>query len=173
MSKIQEGQLDLLGVLFARHSRRAYAQCFRIVGNSEASEDLVQEAFLRVLRYRSTFRAESQFSTWFYRIVRNVCYDHLGAQKKEGAAYEKFVAKQESDEPFAPLDDSEVSVTRIAFDKLTGEQQQLLIMARIDGYGYRKIAAKIGITEGAARVRVHRTIAALQSIIDELLEAPA
>lgn len=168
MSKIQEGHLDLLGVLFARHSRRTYAQCFRIVGNSDASEDLVQEAFLRVLRYRNNFRGESLFSTWFYRIVQNVCYDHLGAQQKEGAAFDKLAAEQESHETHVPMDDSEISVTRVAFGKLSNEQQQLLIMARIDGHGYREIAAKIGTTEGAARVRVHRTILELQSIIDEL-----
>lgn len=173
MSKIQEGQLDLLGVLFARHSRRAYAQCFRTVGNSESCDDLVQEAFLRVLRYRDNFRGESLFSTWFYRIVRNVCYDHLGARKKEGAAYDKLATEQESAEAHAPIDDSEVSVTRVAFEKLSHDQQQLLIMARIDGCGYREIAARIGTTEGAARVRVHRTITQLQSIIDDLSEAPS
>lgn len=168
MSKIQEGHLDLLGVLFARHSQRAYSHCFRIVGNGEASEDLVQEAFLRVLRFRSSFRGESSFSTWFYRIVRNVCYDHLKAEKSESAAFDRLAIEQKSHETHVAIDDTEVSVTRIAFGKLSADQQQLLIMARVDGFGYREIASKLGITEGAARVRVHRTIAELQSIIDDL-----
>lgn len=171
MLKIQAGQLDLLGVLYARHQRRAFAQCYRIVGNSDTSEDLVQESFLRVLRHRDKFRGESRFTTWFHRITSNVCLDHLGAQRREVAAFDEFAADRDGCETFTAMDESDVSVTRIAFDKLSQEKQQLLIMARIDGCDYKQIAEQLGTSEGAARVRVHRTMHELKSIIDELSES--
>ena len=171
MLKIQEGHLDLLGVLYARHQRRAFAQCYRMVGNSDTSEDLVQESFLRVLRHRDKFRGESRFTTWFHRITSNVCLDHLGAQRREVAAFDEFAADREGCETFTAMDESDISVTRIAFDKLSKEKQQLLIMARIDGCGYKEIGAQLGTSEGAVRVRVHRTMHELKSIIDELSES--
>ena len=171
MCRIQEGHLDLLGVLFARHSRRAYAQCYRLVGDGSTAEDLVQEAFLRVLRHRDKFRGDSRFATWLHRIVRNVCLDYIGAQNRQEAAFEEFAAGSEGCETAAAIDDSDVSVTRVAFERLSREKQELLIMARIDGHGYKAIAAALGVSEGAARVRVHRAVHELRSLIDNLSKA--
>lgn len=170
MSQIQEGRLELLGVLFSRHSRRAYAQCYRMVGDGAASEDLVQEAFLRVLRHRDKFRGDARFTTWLHRIVRNVCLDHLGAEKKQAEAAAELAATPGSGELFSVIDDSEISVTRAAFDLLSEAQRRCLILARIDGWSYKEIAAEIGITEVAARVRVHRALNQLKSIIEDLSE---
>lgn len=171
MAKIREGHLDLLGVLFSRHSKKAYALCYRMVGDGHASEDLVQEAFLRVLRYRKSFRGDSRFSTWLYRIVSNVCLDHLGARSKEKAALEEMVAESADVDGLTPPDDSDVGVARAAFEALSAAQQELLVMSRIDGVGYREIAAHFGVTEVAARVRVHRTVRELKSNLTRLSES--
>ena len=168
---IQEGSLDLLGVLFTRHSRRAYALCYRMVADSDIAEDLVQESFLRVIRYRDSFRGEARFTTWLHSIVRNVCLDYLGKQSREHLAASELAADATTNETSTPLDDSDMSITKLAFDSLTSEQQQLLVMSRIDGVGYKEIASHLGSTEGAARVRVHRTMLALKSAIERLKEA--
>ena len=168
MTEIQAGRLDLLGVLYTRHSDRAYALCRRMVGDGSASEDLVQEAFLRVLRHRDKFRGDARFATWLHRIVRNVCLDHLNARNRENAAVQGLADEPCHRESFMPIDDSEISVTRMAFEKLSKEKQRCLIMARIDGCGYREIAARLGTSEGAARVRVHRAMNELKSNIESL-----
>ncbi len=171
MAQIQEGHLDLLGVLFSRHSKRAYRLCYRMVGDGHTSEDLVQESFLRVLRYRKNFRGDSHFSTWLYRIVTNVCLDHLHARSKEVAAFDELVAESANfDSEMAP-DDSDVGIVEAAFEALSPGQRELLVMSRIDGVGYREIAAHYGVTEGAARVRVHRTVRELKSSVTKLMEA--
>lgn len=170
MESIQAGRLELLGVLFARHSERAYALCYRMVGDGAASEDLVQEAFLRVLRYRDRFRGDARFATWLHRIVRNVCLDHLGARNREKAAVAELCADPSGLDAFAILDESDISITRMAFDRLSAEQRQCLVLARIEGCDYGDVARRLGISRGAARVRVHRAMKALKSIIDELSE---
>lgn len=171
MAKIQEGHLDLLGILFSRHSKKAYALCYRMVGDSHTSEDLVQEAFLRVLRYRNKFRGDARFSTWLYRIVTNVCLDHLGARNKEAAAYDELVAESGETDCIPPPDDSDIAIARAAFETLSPEQKELLVMSRIDGVGYGDIAAHYGVSEGAARVRVHRIMRELKSQVTKLTEA--
>jgi RNA polymerase sigma factor (sigma-70 family) len=170
MAKIQAGRLELLGVLFARHSRRAYALCYRMVGDGSTAEDLVQEAFLRVLRYRDKFRGDARFATWLHRIVRNVCLDHLGARDRERIAVEELSADPSHRDAFASMDESDISVTRMAFERLSEDQRQCLVLARIDGWGYKEIAARLGTSEGAARVRVHRAMNELKSIMGELAE---
>jgi RNA polymerase sigma-70 factor (ECF subfamily) len=170
MAKIQDGHLDLLGILFTRHSRKAYELCYRMVGDAHTSEDLVQESFLRVLRYRKSFRGEARFSTWLYRIVKNVCLDHIGAQNKENAAFEELKAESADDHSLAIPGDSDLGVVKAAFEALSTVQRELLIMSRIDGVGYREIAAHFGLSEGAARVRVHRTVRELKSNVTKLTE---
>ena len=171
MAKIQDGHLDLLGVLFSRHSRRAYALCYRMVGDGDISEDLVQEAFLRVLRFRKNFRGDASFATWLHRIATNVCLDHLGARRKETAAFAELAAEPMDTGSLPPPDDSEVAIARAAFEALSPDQQELLVMSRVNGVGYKEIAAHYGVTEGAARVRVHRTVRELKSNVTKLTES--
>ncbi len=171
MAKIQDGHLDLLGVLFSRHSKKAYALCYRMVGDGHVSEDLVQESFLRVLRFRQNFRGDACFTTWLHRIATNVCLDHLGARRKETEAFRELAAEPADIGSQPAPDDSDVAIARAAFEALSPDQQELLVMSRINGVGYREIAVHYGVTEGAARVRVHRTVRELKSNVARLTEA--
>jgi RNA polymerase sigma-70 factor (ECF subfamily) len=170
MAKVQDGHLDLLGILFTRHSKKAHELCYRMVGDAHISEDLVQESFLRVLRYRKSFRGDARFSTWLYRIVKNVCLDHIGAQSKEDAAFEELKAESADDHSLATPGDGDFGVVKAALEALSAVQRELLVMSRIDGVGYKEIATHFGLTEGAARVRVHRTIRELKSNVSKLTE---
>ena len=79
MAATGHGDLDALGVLFNRHHARVHALCYRLTGDASVADDLVQESFLRVLKYRKGFGARAAFTTWLYRLVRNVCMDHMNA----------------------------------------------------------------------------------------------
>src|SRR5262245_24102000 len=71
MVAIREGRIDQIGILFARHRDSLYEFFSRLTGNRVASEDLVQEVFMRILQYRSTYRESNRFVTWMYQIGRN------------------------------------------------------------------------------------------------------
>lgn len=170
MVKIQDGHLDLLGVLYARYSEKAYRLCYRTVTDSEMAEDLVQEAFLRVLRFRAQFRGDARFSTWLYTIVRNVCLDHVRKRTRENAAVGEMRIDPTGCEQSMSLDTSEMSAIKRAFDALKPEQKKMLVLSRVDGIGYKEIAEKLGFTEGAVRVRIHRALRKLKSDIARLKE---
>jgi RNA polymerase sigma-70 factor (ECF subfamily) len=169
MRAIQEGHVDLLGSLFTRYMDRVFRRCLHLVGDRHEAEDLLQESFLRVLRYRDSYKGTARFSTWLYRIATNVCFDHLKARSREGAAVENL-AETTDFEPL-PTDDDRIVVLRVAFERLAPEKRDLLIMTRIRGWGYAKLAAECGATEGAIRVRVHRALQELKSIVDSLQES--
>ena len=77
MAEVRDGDVARFDVLFERHHARLYNFFLRLTGRPGTSEDLVQEAFLRMLTYRSSYRATGPFTAWMYRIARNVFADHL------------------------------------------------------------------------------------------------
>jgi Sigma-70 region 2 len=85
MVGVQQGRVSLLGVLFERHQRALLNFFLRLTGNRETSDDLVQEVFLRMLRYRSSYRPQSQFRTWMYHLARNVHIDRFRSSRGEVA----------------------------------------------------------------------------------------
>lgn len=174
MSAVRAGQTDFLGVLFERYQKKAFGLCRRMVGDPASADDLVQESFLRVLRYRASYRDGSSFAPWLFRIVRNVCLDHIGSRQKEDAAHERAATEQSNDRRFAPPgpDPERVDLVRRALGRLSPEQRSVLLLKRVDGLSYAEIAERLGTTEGAERVRAHRALRRLRTII-QTFEAAA
>lgn len=168
MMAIAAGHVDLVGTLFTRHSPRAFAQCVRLVGDRQVADDLVQEAFLRVLRYRASFRGEARFTTWLYRIVRNVCLDHLKASNRAAEVAARVASEQDELDPAGALDDPDLTQLRAALERLAPQKRELLVMCRVEGLGYAQIAERLGASEGAIRVRVHRAVGELRAILTAL-----
>ena len=85
MFQVKDGDLARLGILFERHHKILYNFFLRLTGNREASEDLLQEVFLRMLKYRNTYKGSSEFTTWMFQIARNSRADYFRKKKFEGA----------------------------------------------------------------------------------------
>src|ERR1700754_3542364 len=85
MVGVQQGRVSLLGVLLERHHRALLNFFVRLTGNRETSDDLLQEVFMRMLRYRSTYRPHSQFRTWMFHLARNVHVDRFKSSRGEVA----------------------------------------------------------------------------------------
>jgi len=86
MLKVKEGDLDKLGLLFERYKKPLFGFFYGMTRDSELSEDLIQNVFFRILKYRYLFRGEGDFKTWMFHIARNVSHDHFKknrAQHKE------------------------------------------------------------------------------------------
>jgi RNA polymerase sigma-70 factor, ECF subfamily len=86
--RAQEGDRAAFDALIRLYDQNVLRLALQVVGSPEEARDLYQEAFLKVYRSIQHFRAESKFSTWLYRVVMNVCLDHLRRQsaRKEVAA---------------------------------------------------------------------------------------
>lgn len=169
MHAIQEGHIDLLGVLYERYSRRVSARCHGMVGDPADVDDLVQETFLRVLRYRSGFRGDARFSTWLYRIASNVCLDHMKARGKRAASNSDLASVTSiGNGPSAHRE--RLAVLETALDRLPADKRELLLLCRLGGLSYTQLAERLGAREGTVRVRVHRAVTQLKSIFDTLWE---
>src|SRR5436305_10361937 len=85
MQEVRSGDVGKLEMLFDRHHRALFRYFVRLTANRAASEDLVQDVFFRILKYRHTYQAETSFRAWMYQIGRNVYMDQLGKRKGEVA----------------------------------------------------------------------------------------
>lgn len=81
MTRVREGDLDKLGLLFERYKRPLYGFFYGLNRDQELSEDLVQNTFLRILKYRHLFRGDGDFKTWMFHIARNVSHDQYRKNK--------------------------------------------------------------------------------------------
>lgn len=154
------GDLAAFDVLFRRHYETVRVLCARITTADAISDDLAQETFLRVLRHRATFRGDARFTTWVYRIARNVCLEQLARHARDRRIAERWSA--ETTAASTPDQDDSTELLAIAMRSLTAEQREVLVLCRYHDLPFAEIGAILGCTPGAARVRAHRALAALR-----------
>ena len=163
MLAVRDGQLDDFGVLFQRHHDRLFAFFYRMTADATASEDLAQEVFVRMLKYRSTFGRESDFRGWMYQIARNIRADHFRKRHTATLLGEQLKHDQKP-HASSPERDDRLSVLHRALLALTEEKRELLILARYEEMKYEEIAAMLQIEVGAVKVRVHRAMRELKAL---------
>jgi RNA polymerase sigma-70 factor (ECF subfamily) len=172
MAQVRDGEIGGLGALFERHHRRLYAFFLRLTGRAPASEDLVQEVFVRMLKYRRSFRAQAAFLPWMFKLARNVAADHFGRAARERLTGEE-PEESASPEPLPPeeLERAESwRALRAALLRLPLDKREVLVLSRFGDLRYDQIAALLGTSEGAVKVRVHRALKQLRQAYDGLLE---
>lgn len=171
MCRVRDGETELLGRLFERYGERLYRYCWRMNQNRQLSEDLVQEAFCRALRFRGSFRDGHRFESWIYSILRNLQMDHWRRRKFEGEWDEGMeVAARETPANEDLNARQEVALLEAAMQRLTPAKREMLILARFEERSHEEIGEILGCEAGAARVRLHRALSSLRDTYFEMLE---
>ena len=166
MLRVKAGEVDRMGLLFERYHRKLFGFLYHMLGCADASEDLVQNVFYRMLKYRHTYTGEGEFRTWMYHLARNVLADHL--RKNRHAAHHTDVADLAEKIGGGPRADEqlqqeqEVAALHRALARLSPENREVLVLSRFQELKYEEIARVLHTTEGAVKVRVHRAITALK-----------
>src|ERR1044071_2973747 len=96
MHAVREGDLAKLGSLFDRYHLPLFDFLNRMTGNRHAAEDLVQEVFLRILKYRASWREGARFETWLFRIARNARADYFSGRDTVGPLTEEAMASPDA-----------------------------------------------------------------------------
>lgn len=176
MGRVRDGDVALLGELFERHHQRLFHFFLRLARSRQAAEDLVQEVFVRMLKYRHTFRSESEFVPWMFTLARNAATDLYRARPKE-LPQEPDAPEPEADlpHPIAGIERAEQErKLRRALARLDPARREILLLARFSELKYDRIAEQLGISEGAVKVRVHRAMKELKAayLADGAVQAP-
>lgn len=145
--------------------RVTYAESFtlalRLTGNEEDARDVVQEAYIRAFRGLSRFRGDAQFSTWMYRITANCANTHLVRRTKHRHELldeaDPVADERPSGDPQAQNDASALRQRlTAALEVLPPKLRQVVVLRDIYDLPHEAIAAELGISETAAKVRLHR-----------------
>ena len=173
LARVAAGDADAFTALVERHQERLLRTCERLLGDAEGARDAVQEVFLKVYRKAASYQPRGQVFTWIYRIAVNHCLNRLRRGKvvrflrladpggEEGSA---------ADPPApggGPQAEAEARerwrTTRRAIAALPAGQRAVLVLAKFEGLPYRRIAAVLGITEGAVESRLFRAMRRLEA----------
>ena len=172
MLKVRSGDLDKMGLLFQRYHRPLYGFLFHMTQQREASEDMMQNVFYRMLRSRHTFTGEGEFRTWMYHLARNVLKDHLKQTRRRGNYQE--IGGYEERIPSGMTADAqierklEIKALEKALCNLSPESREVLVLSRFQELKYAEIAAVLEISVGAVKVRVHRAMSQLKEMYCQL-----
>ena len=174
--KAADGDDKAFEVLVRKYERLVSTCVFGVIGNnSEDISDVSQEVFLKVYRNLSSFKGDSEFSTWIYRVAKNCALDFLRKKKApslsldsagdEGEGFDVPDTSIKSNPEKQAMEKEKSEFLRKAIDSLSPEHREVIIMRHINDYSYEQIAKALSLEEGTVKSRISRAREALKKII--------
>lgn len=169
----QRGDAAAFEHLYKSHSRRIHALCLRMTGNPALADDLTQDVFLQVFRKIQTFRAESAFSTWLYRLAVNIVLMRrriktlketsleAGPEAEGDATRQREIGR--SDQNLGGLVDR-LNLKR-ALAQLPPGYRQMFVLHDVMGYEHHEIAEALGCSVGNSKSQLHKARMRLRTIL--------
>ena len=170
------GDQDAFAELVTAHQDRIYTLCLRMTGNREDAQDAAQEAFLNAWRALPSFKGESSFSTWVYRLTSNACIDHLRRRKRRRDLEAASLTGEDGESDWEPADhqsdpalQTERRMAKEAVEEglrsLPDHQREILVMRELSGLSYQEIGAALDLDLGTVKSRIARARLALKKIL--------
>ena len=171
MLQVKDGDVGKLGILFERYHGKLYGFLVRLTNQRDTSEDLVQEVFFRILRYRNTFRGDAPFSAWMYQLGRNVIADHFRKQKDGAPLSEAEAVSDPEGSPSHILEQIEQKdLLHLALSRLPLDKREVLVLSRFQGMKYEEIGHVLQCPVGTVKAKVHFALKELREIYLNLSE---
>ncbi len=170
MLAVREGNVERLGILFERHHSQLFNFLYRLTGNRHLSEDLVQEVFVRIIKYRHTYRGEEHFTTWMFQIAKNARIDHFRRNFHEDANVVNHSTESVSPLPSAAEIMEQQDEMRMLLDalaKLPEERREVLLLRGFQGLKFEEIAEVLQCSVNTIKGRAFRAIRELRAAMHQ------
>ncbi|HEX5916149.1 MAG TPA: sigma-70 family RNA polymerase sigma factor [Rubrobacter sp.] len=159
ISLVEAADAEAFATLYDRHSRAAFSLAYRMMGERQAAEDLAQDAFLKVWRGASSFRAErGSVRTWILSIVHNRGIDQIRSQASRRRTQDKIEASASRSQPSEAFAEtwrnSQRDQVREALNTLPPEQLKILELAYFSGYTHVEISDLLRLPLGTVKGRM-------------------
>ena len=164
--------------LYNLYCRRVYGLCYRLAGNELEAEDLTQEAFFQVFRKIRTFRGESSFSTWLYRLTFNIVMGRF-RKKRIPEVSLSSIPKPGQESSSGPMERGapdpllrgalDHMTLRKAIDQLPRGYREIFILHDVEGYTHGEIAEISGCSVGNSKSQLFRARLGLRQLLHEEL----
>jgi RNA polymerase sigma-70 factor, ECF subfamily len=171
ISFVGKGDAEAFTTLYDRHSHAAFSLAYRVMGERQAAEDLVQDTFLKLWRSATSYRPErGSVRTWLLSIVRNRGIDQIRSQASRRRTQETFEAsapRSQPSEAFAETwRNSQRNQVREALDTLPPEQLKILELAYFSGYTHVQISELVDVPLGTMKGRMRLGLKKMRDYFD-------
>lgn len=178
IESVLQGDVNAFEKLVTKYEKTVYNLALRMTGNAEDAADMTQESFLKAYRSLTSFRGESKFSVWLYRITSNVCLDFLRSKSRRPVS-SLTVEDSDGEETALEIPDLSAdpeekllsSLTRDAvqrgLDSLPAQQKEILLLREISGLSYGEISETLGIEISTVKTRIFRARKRLAAFLVE------
>lgn len=176
-----QGETRAFEELVSQYHNKIYALAYRYMGNEEDAYDMAQETFIKAFRSLRSFKGNSSFSTWLYRITTNVCLDELRRRKRRIVAIslDEPLATQDGDEVEKEIADSSPGVDIIyeqkefsqyiqqLLNEMKPEHKTAIVLRDVMGFSYEEIAEVMNCSMGTVKSRISRAREVLRKKITD------
>ncbi|SRR5579871_17920 len=182
VARVRSGDGDAYRLLVDRHSRSVFRLAYRMTGNEQDSEDVVQETFLRAYKQLHRWEARSSFSTWLYRIAANYSLDLVRRKKRHGEVTMNDAATEDTPEMAQVLPSSDPGPDRLMFsgqvqervasalNELSGQERTAFVLRHFEGQSIEEISSALGLSGNAAKHSIFRAVQKLRRALEPYVE---
>ena len=163
MLQAKAGEMSSMSVLFDRYHVRLYNFFYQQTRDKGQSEDLTQNVFERIIKYRDRYEPKRSFTSWIYTVARNVHMDLYRKKSPTLPGDDKVMALADVPETYHEDLSAEKARLKVAMTHLSSEQQQLIWLTRYEKLKYAQVADMMDCSVGSVKVKIHRTMKALKS----------
>jgi RNA polymerase sigma factor (sigma-70 family) len=165
MQNVKDGNLAEMSVLFERYHLRIYNFFFRLTFNMDVSQDLTQNLFYRMIKYKNSYKSDHSVKSWIFQIARNLHIDYCNEEKRSGELFMK-TQKYEVEPAYEQDGYLEDDFDRLekAMSDLSAGQKELIVLSRYQGLKYEEISVITNQSVAAIKVAMYRAIRQLRGI---------
>lgn len=177
IKKAQKGDSDAFEILIEKYFKSIYNIAYRMANNQDDASDMTQEIMIKLFKNLGSFKGNSKFSTWVYRVASNTCLDELkklnrhnhtslNAEYDTGDGEVVFEAEDTSPTPDKVAEQRELKqIVASAIAKLNPDHRAVVVLRDIRGLSYEEIARVLNCSEGTVKSRLNRARTSLKEII--------
>jgi RNA polymerase sigma-70 factor, ECF subfamily len=186
VARVKSGDGDAYQILVDRHSRSVFRLAYRMTGNEQDSEDVVQETFLRAYKQLHRWEARSSFGTWLFRIAANYSLDLMRKRKRHGeVTMNDSGPDEDSPEMAQALPSNDPGPDRLFFsgrvqervagalNELSQQERTAFVLRHFEGQSIEEISAALGLSGNAAKHSIFRAVQKLRRALEPLVGTTA
>jgi len=176
IQKIKNGDVGAYAYLVDRHKKMAFNIAMQIIGNREDAEEITQDSFLKAYQALDSYKGESKFSTWLYRIIYNASISKMRKKKLDQISidddYKASVNLKSTQSSLQALTNEEqkLYISR-ALDKMTGDEKVIITLFYLEENSIDEVSEVTGLSVANVKVKLHRSRKKLYDILEQFLQS--
>ena len=164
MFKVKSGDLDYMTRLFNKYNNQILNYFFYLTGKIEDSQDLTQEVFLRLIKYRKSFNQQKNFKSWLYQTAKNTLINYSNSKQHNTIEFDNLNYHETLQSEINLNHSNEDHLLYESISKLPFEYKEIIVLSKFQGLKYKQIAELFSTTEASIKNKMLRALNKLREI---------